>query len=115
MSGQLKLKMSERAKACYRSAKASTAYKAPTEGLLHIVFKCGERMKPGSFKTMMESITEHMAAMLKHGGPVASRAIKRAEAPTYEEPTEPTGDAATRRGLLRFDKEWDQWWKSEKT
>jgi hypothetical protein len=72
-------------------------------------------MKPGSFKTMMESIAEHMAATLKHGGPEASRAIKKAEAPTYREPDEPTGDAATRRGLLRFDKEWDKWWKNKKT
>jgi hypothetical protein len=64
---------------------------------------------------MMESVAEHMAATLKHGGPEASRAIKKAEAPAYEEPEEPTGDAATRRGLLWFDKEWDQWWKNEKT
>ena len=63
---------------------------------------------------MMESMAEHMVATLKHGGPEASRAIKKAEAPTYEEPTEPTGDAATRRGLLWFDKEWDQWWKNKK-
>jgi hypothetical protein len=63
----------------YCSTKPSTAYKAPTEGLSHIVFKYGERMKPGSFMTMMESIAEHMAATLKYGGPEASRAIKRAE------------------------------------
>ena len=84
--------MSQSAKAQYRSTKPPTAYKAPTEGLLHVVFKYGERMKPGSFKTMMESMAEHMAATLKHGGPEASRAIKKAEAPGYEEPTEPTGD-----------------------
>ena len=103
--------MSKSTKARYQGAKPSTMYKAPTEGLLHVVFEYRERMKPGSFKTMMESIAEHMAATLKHGGPEASKAIKRAEAPTYEEPTEPTGDAATRRGLLQFEKEWEQWWK----
>ena len=103
------LKMSESAKVRYHGAKPSTTYKAPTEGLLHVVFEYGERMKPGSFKTMMESMAELMATMLKHGGPEASRAIKKAEAPTYEEPTEPTGDAATRRGLLRFDMKWKEW------
>ena len=102
------LKMSESAKTRYHSAKPSTAYKAPTEGLSHVVFEYGERMKPGSFKTMMESIAKHMAATLKHGGPEASRAIKKAEAPTYREPDKPTGDTATRRGLLQFDKEWEQ-------
>ena len=64
MSGQLK--MSKGAKTRYHSAKPSTVYKAPTEGLSHIVFEYGERMKPGSFKTMMESIAERMAATLKH-------------------------------------------------
>ena len=64
---------------------------------------------------MVESIAERMAATLKYGRPEASKAINRVEAPTYEEPTEPTGDAATRRGLLRFGKEWDQWWKREQT
>jgi hypothetical protein len=113
MLGQLK--MSEGTKARYRSVKPSTTYKSPTEGLSHVVFEYGERMKPGSFKTMMESIAEHMAATLKHGGPEAFRAIKKAEAPTYREPDKPTVDASTRRGLLRFDKEWDQWWKNEKT
>ena len=113
MLGQLK--MNEGAKTRYCSAKPSTAYKAPMEGLSHIVFEYGERMKPGSFKTMMESMAEHMTATLKYVGLEASKTIKRAEAPTYEEPSEPTGDASTRRGLLRFDKEWDQWWKSEKT
>jgi hypothetical protein len=79
MSGQLK--MSEDAKTRYRSAKSATTYKAPTLGLGHIIFKYGERMKPGSFKTMVESIAEHMAATLNYGGPEASKAIKRAEAP----------------------------------
>ena len=40
--------------------------------------------------------------------PIEFPLIKRAEAPTYEELEEPTGDTATRRGLLWFDKEWDQ-------
>ena len=52
---------------------------------------------------------------MKHGGPEASRAIKKAEAPTFEEPDGPVGDAATRRGLLRFDMEWNEWWKNKKT
>ena len=111
------LKMSESAKPRYRGPKPSTAYKAPTEGLSHVVFEYGEGMKPGSFKTMMESMAEHMAAMLKHGGPEASRAIKKAQAPSYidSEPEEPTGEAATRRGLLRFDVEWKEWWQKKNT
>ena len=109
--------MSENEKSRHRGPKASTAYKAPTEGLLHVVFEYGEGMKPGSFKTMMESMAEHMAATLKHGGPEASRAIKKAEAPSYSdsEPEEPTGEAATRRANLRFDMEWKEWWQKKKT
>ena len=98
MSGQLK--MSEGTKMRYHSTKTATNHKAPTQGLEHAVFKYGKRMKPGSFKTMVESIAEHIAATLKYGGPEASKAIKRAEAPTYEEPQEPTGDTGTRRALL---------------
>ena len=75
--------MSENGKSRHRGPKASTAYKAPTEGLSHVVFEYGEGMKPGSFKTMMESMAEHMAATLKHGGPEASKAIKKAQAPSY--------------------------------
>ena len=103
-SGQLK--MIDYAKAKQRGTKPSTTYKAPTLGLSHIVFEYGERMKPGSFKTMMESMAEHMASTLKHGGPAASRAIKKAEAPDWEEPEEPSGDKVTRREELRFDAKW---------
>ena len=112
-SGQLK--MSENAKPKYRGTRPSTAYKAPTEGLSHVVFEYGERMKPGSFKAMMESMAEHMAATLKHGGPEASRAIKKAEVPEYKEPDEPTGDKVTRKENLRFDAEWKEWWETKKT
>ena len=84
------LKMNEGAKTRYHSTKPATNYKAPIPNLEHIVFEYDERMKPGSFKTMVESIPEHMAAMLKYGGPEASKAIKRAEAPTYEDTTGPT-------------------------
>ena len=100
-------KMSEGAKTrTYRSTKVTTNYKAPTPGLEHIVFKYGEIMKPGSFKTMIESMAEHMAATLKYGGPEASKAIKRAENPIYKEADELTGDAATRKGLMMFDRKF---------
>ena len=55
-------------------------------------------MKPDSFKTMVESMADHMAAMLKYGGPEASKAIKRAENPVYKEPDEPNGNNTTRKG-----------------
>jgi hypothetical protein len=84
MSGQQK--MSVGAKSTYRGAKAATSYKAPTTGLEHIVFEYGERMKPGSFKTMVESMAEHMSAALKYGGPEASKAIRKGENPVYKEP-----------------------------
>ena len=82
---------------------------------MHVVFEYGERMKPGSFKTMMESMAEHMAATLKHGGPEASRAIRKAEVPEYKEPDEPTGEAVTRKATLRFEAEWKEWWERKKT
>ena len=63
--------MSESSKMSNDSAKArtyhstkTTTHKAPTLGLEHIIVKHGEQMKPGSFKTMMESMTEHMAEVL---------------------------------------------------
>jgi len=106
--------MSDNAKAKQRGTRPSTAYKAPTEGLSHIVFEYGERMKPGSFKTMMESMAEHMASTLKRGGPEASRAIRMAEPPEYKEPDEPTEDKVTRKENLRFDAEWKAWWDRKK-
>ena len=79
--------MNESAKTrSYRGTKAVTNYKAPTSGLEYIVFEYGGEMKPGSFKTMIESMAKHMAATLKYGGPEASKAIKRAENPVYVEP-----------------------------
>ena len=66
MSGLQKVNMG--AKSSYRGTKAATSYKAPTIGLEHIVFEYGHKMKPGSFKTMMESMAEHMSATLKYGG-----------------------------------------------
>ena len=85
--------MNEGAKTrAYRGTKTATSYKAPTSGLEHIVFEYGKKMKPGSFKTMVESMAEHMAATLKYGGLDASKAIKRAENPIYKEPDEPTGN-----------------------
>ena len=64
----------------YRVTKATTNYKAPTLGLEHIVFEYGEKIKPGNFKTMTESMAEHMAATLKYGGPEASKAINSFQA-----------------------------------
>ena len=72
-------------------------------------------MKPGSFKTMMESMAEHMASTLKHGGPAASMAIKKAEAPYWKEPEEPSGDKVTRREELRFDAKWKAWYAKTQT
>ena len=92
MSGQQKMSKGPKTRT-YHGNKTTTQYKAPTSGLEHIVFKHGERMKPGSFKTMIGSMSEHMASTLKYGGPEASRAIKRAENPIYLEPDEPTAPA----------------------
>ena len=62
--------MNEGAKSrTYHGTKTATSYKAPTSGLEHIVFEYGNKMKPGSFKSMVESMAEHMAATLKYGGP----------------------------------------------
>ena len=70
--------MNEGAKSrTYHGTKTITSYKAPTSGLEHIVFEYGKKMKPGSFKTMVESMVEHMADTLKYGGPEVSKAIKR--------------------------------------
>ena len=80
MSGQQKMSESAKTRSC-RGTKAATNYKAPTSGLEHIVFEYGKKMKPGNFNTMIESMSEHMAATLKYGGPEASKAIKRAENP----------------------------------
>ena len=72
-------------------------------------------MKPGSFKTMIESMAEPMASTLKYGGLEASKAIKRSENPVYKEPDEPTGDEATRKGLMLFNRSFSQWMKNGET
>ena len=97
----------------FRGTKTATNYKAPTSGLEHSVFEYGERMKPGSFKSMIESIPVHMASTLKYGGPEASRAINRAENPAYVGPDESIA-SATRKQLMTFDQKFDQWMKKEK-
>ena len=110
MSGQQKI--SEGAKTCtYRGTKATTSYKAPTSGLEHTVFEYGKTMKSGSFKTMVESMAEHMAATLKYGGPEVSKAIKRAENPIYKEPDEPTGSNPTRKETMMFERKYSQFLK----
>ena len=114
MSGLQKLNEGAKSRA-YQGTKTATSYKAPTSGLEHIVFEYGEKMKPGSFKSMVESMAEHMAATLKHGGPEVSKAIKRAENPIYKEPDEPTGDEATRKGLMMFDRKFKQFMKKQDT
>ena len=43
-------------------------------------------MKPGSFKSIVESLAEHMANVLKTGGPEAARATKKQMKPMYEAP-----------------------------
>ena len=67
MSGQQK--MSDDAMRTHCGNKTVTQYRAPTLGLEHVVFEYGERMKPGNYKTIIESIAEHMAGALKCGGP----------------------------------------------
>ena len=59
----------------------SATYKAPATGLEHVVFKYGDRMKPGTFKMMMELMAKHMAGALKKGGPEALKAMKNQERP----------------------------------
>jgi hypothetical protein len=113
MSGQQKMIVG--AKSTYRGTKAATSYKAPTSGLEHIVFEYGERMKPGSFKTMVESMAEHMSAALKYGGPEASKAIRKGENPIYKEPEEPTGDNITRKETMLFERKFNQFMKQQDT
>ena len=103
------------AKTTYRGAKAATNYKAPTTGLEHIIFEYGERMKPGSFKTMVESMAEHMSAALKYGGPEASKAIRKGENPVYKEPEEPTGENITRKASMLFERKFNQYMKQQDT
>ena len=93
-------KMKETTKARPQCGAKDTNYKAPTQGLQHIAFEYGERMKPGSFKSMVESLAKHMVNISKKGGPEAARAMKKQKKPTYRAPEEvPNG---TRRDELTF-------------
>jgi hypothetical protein len=74
--------------ACPQRSTKDTIYKAPTQGLQHVIFEYGEWMKPGIFKSMMESLAEHMANIPKNGGPEAARAMKKQKKPMYEAPEE---------------------------
>jgi hypothetical protein len=100
--------MSEGAKMRYCGTKTTTNYKAPTLNLEHIVFEYNKRMKPGNFKTMVESMAEYMTATLKYGEPETSNAMKRAENSVYKELNKPTGDKATRKALILFDRKFNQ-------
>ena len=94
----------------YCSIKA-TAYNAPTPGLEHIVVEYGKWMKPGNFKTMMESMAKHMAGALKRGGKKASKAINKVERQSYKEPTGPVN--GSRNDHPRFDFDEDRHMKQE--
>ena len=45
-------------------------------------------MKPGSFKSMVESLDKHTSTILKKGGPEAARAMKKQKKSTYKAPEE---------------------------
>ena len=75
MSALLKMNNKSAKARTYRGTKTTT-YKAPTPGLEHIVFEYGEWMKPGSFKTILESMSEYMVRVPKKGGPKAAKATK---------------------------------------
>ena len=59
-------KMKETTKAHPQRSAKDTNYKAPTLNLEHIVFEYNKIMKPRSFKTIIESMAEHMTATLKY-------------------------------------------------
>ena len=89
MSASLKM-YNESAKArTYRGTKTTT-YKARIPGLEHIVSEYGKRKKPGSFKTMMKSMAQHMVrvGVLKKGRPEASKAIKNSGPGTRSQPNQ---------------------------
>ena len=110
MSSSLKMNNESVKARTYRETK-STTYKAPTPGLEHIVFEYGKQMKPGSFKTMMESMAEHMAGVLKKGDPEAAKAIKKQQCPKYKEPNEPKN--GSKKDDLKFAVEYDCYMKRE--
>ena len=58
-------------------------------------------MKPGSFKSMVNSLAKHMVNILKKGGPEAAKATKKQKRPTYEAPEEVLN--GTKRDELIFD------------
>ena len=66
-------------------------------------------MKPGSFKSMVESLANHMANFLKKGGSEAARAMKKQKKPIYEVPEEVKN--GTRRDQLTFDFEYQLYMK----
>ena len=66
-----------------------------------------KQMKPGSFKSMMESMAKHMTGKIKRGGPEATKAMKKHERPTYKEPNKPKN--LTKKQELKFVCDYEHW------
>ena len=70
-------------------------------------------MKPGSFKSMVESLAKHIANVLKKRGSEAVSSMKKQKKPMHEAPEEvPNG---TRRDQLTFDFEYHLYMKKQST
>ena len=72
-----------------REKTLKSTFKAPTVGLEDVIFDYGAGMRPGDFQGYVERIAEHMAGALKRQGPLASKAIKTQNAPSFMEPEDP--------------------------
>ena len=81
-------------------------FRAPTEGLEHVIFNYGAKMKPGEFQDHLEALAEHLARSMKKCGPMAARAIKKSEEPAFNYPDEPNpkdGESMSKKQELEFE------------
>jgi hypothetical protein len=96
--------------------KKTPTFKAPTQGLEHIIFdNTGTAKAESTFNLNIDAISEHIANRLKYNGPLAALAVRELKAPTIifpPDPRDPNNIVETKKWQRSFNHAHDQqkWW-----
>jgi len=92
--------------------KKPPTFKAPTQGLEHIIFdNAGTAKAASTFNLNVKAISEHIADYLKYDGPLAVLAIRELKAPTIlfpPYPSDPSNLVKTTKRQRNFNHAHDQ-------
>jgi secreted protein with Ig-like and vWFA domain len=72
-----------------KRAAADKKFKAPTQGLEHMIFKKGDAAYAAAFVEVKKALTKYAGVYFKVGSAIAQAAIDRLEEPDMKEPEDP--------------------------